>query len=134
MSVTLLYYAAGAAIGMLTLAFFWRAPVGALAENGYVALACMLMIYVGAHLVASDLDRIIFETAFALLVLGGAMVLRSRWPVGVGVLVLGHALYDFVLGHDAGVADWYPPMCVGYDLVVGAGFVFLMSRRRSGAS
>jgi len=98
-------------------------------DAAYTAFAIMLAIYVGAHLVGSELDRIVIEAVGATIVLSVAMIFKDKWPIGLGGLIFGHGAYDFFFGHAAGVANWYPAMCVGFDIIVGAGLVWLISRR-----
>jgi hypothetical protein len=117
------YYGLGAASGAVLLAAYWRRGPKALAEMGYLAFAVMLAIYVGAHLVSSETPRILGETGGALAAMAVAMLVRGRGPAWMGLLILGHGGYDFLLGHSAGVAPWYPPLCVGFDLVVGLGLI-----------
>lgn len=126
----ILYYAVGAVFGLAMLLPFLKSSVSTLTENGYLALASMLMIYIGAHLVSSDLFRIVIETVFSMVILGFAIAFRFKWPVGVGILILLHALYDFLFGHASGIVDWYPPMCVGFDVVVGCGLILLILKKQ----
>lgn len=120
----------GGVFGLLCLLPYVKAQVKALALNGYVALAMMLMIYLGAHLVSSDTTRLAYELLLVFLVLGLATWFRSKWPLGIAILILMHGAYDFFLGHDSGVVDWYPPVCSGFDVVVGVGLAALILKRR----
>lgn len=118
----------GAGFGLLFVVPYLKAPTKSLALMGYVSLAMMLMIYLGAHLVSSDFTRLSYETAFAVIVLGFAGWFRKSWPLGVALLVLAHGAYDHFYGHASGVADWYPAVCVGFDVVVGLGLAVLILR------
>lgn len=119
----------GISSGVAFLFAYWRSSNAALAQAGFIALIAMLSIYVGAHLVSSDLIRILAETGFALVVAAIALFVRDRWPVLIGALILGHGAYDFLMGHAAGVADWYPLLCVGFDVTVGLGLIYRLSRK-----
>jgi integral membrane sensor domain MASE1 len=128
--MTLTNLAIGGAFGALVLLPYIKAPVKALALNGYVCLAMMLMIYVGAHLASEDYTRLVYETGFSIVVLCVAGWCRKHWPPGIAFLILGHGAYDFFHGHDAGVMEWYPAVCVGFDVVVGVGLLLLMLGQR----
>lgn len=123
----------GIVAGVIFLAAYWRVSREALAQAGFLALLAMLSIYIGAHLVSSDILRIVMESGFALLVMGIALYVRDRWPLIIGFMILGHGAYDFSMGHSSGVAHWYPLLCVGFDVTVGLGLIykFLKAPRKS---
>lgn len=123
-------YIIGAVGGGIFLFAYSRLSRAMLVDAAYTAFAIMVAIYVGAHLVTSDLGRILYEAIGATMVLGVAMFFREKWPLGLGILILGHGAYDFLLGHSSAVADWYPPMCVGFDIVVGLGLIGLILKKR----
>ena len=58
----------------------------------------------------------------------------DRWLPAIGIFVFFHGLYDAVFGPHTGVADWYPPLCAGFDLVVGVGLFVLLRKRIAVAS
>jgi hypothetical protein len=120
--------ALGIASGIIFLAAIWRVSREALTQAGFLALLMMLSIYVGAHLVSSDIPRIVIESAFALVGLAIAFYVRDRWPVIIGFLILGHGAYDFTMGHSSGVAHWYPVLCAGFDVTFGAGLIYKFLR------
>lgn len=99
-----------------------RAPQGALIFN------VMLWIYVGAQLASGTLEHIIAESVFALIAGGVAQGLTMKWPPAIGLAILCHGAYDAILGPHTGVAEWYPPLYAGFDLVVGAGLTALLLR------
>lgn len=121
-------YLIGALSGFVFLAIYSRTSKETLADAAYTAFAVMVAIYVGAHLATSDFSRIVYEAAGATLALGLALFLREKWPVGLGPLIFCHGAYDFAFGHAAGVAPWYPPVCVGFDLCVGLGVLVMANR------
>ena len=44
---------------------------------------------------------------------------RAEWNRFLATYILVivvHGAYDFLFGHSSGVADWYPPLCVGFDM------------------
>lgn len=123
-----MFFAIGAVIGIIFLVVYWRFKTDTIAQAGVLALGIMLGIYVGANLVTSDLSRVLVETLVGSIALGIAMLFQRKWPMGIGVLILCHGGYDFLLGHSTGVAEWYPPLCVGFDIVVGAGLIYRLSR------
>jgi len=57
---------------------------------------------------------------------GVVAALGWRWPVAVGLGWLAHAMWD-VLVHPGGlpgyVPSWYPPVCLGFDVVVGGALI-----------
>ena len=122
----MMYYIIGAALGVLCLLPFLKAPTKALTANGYLALAMMLMIYLGAHLVTGSTERMIYETLFAAAVLGLATISKKTWPLGIAALVFLHGSYDHFFGAQSGVVAWYPPVCAGFDMAVGLGLGYLI--------
>lgn len=114
----------GVVSGLACLAVYWRFDRQALAQTGVVLLGIILGIYVGAHLVTSDLPRLLMEAGVATVALVLAMLFQRKWPMGIGLLILAHGGYDLVFGHGSGVADWYPGLCVGFDVVVGIGLSY----------
>lgn len=123
--------AIGAGGGLALLALFARMGNRALADGGYIALVAMLAIYLGAELVTGSLTSIITEMAVTSAVIVLARVAMMRWPPAIGVFVFLHGLYDAFFGASTGVAAWYPPLCAGFDVVVGIGLVAILHRRRS---
>lgn len=97
--------------------------------QGFVAFAVMLWIYVGARLVSGSMSDIAFEAGFALVAAGLAQLAMAKWPPSIGVAILLHGVYDAFLGPHTGVASWYPPLCAGFDVVVGVGVIALLMRK-----
>jgi len=120
----------GAVSALLLLFLYRNASQRVLVRNAYLALAIMLAIYLGAHLVSSDLQRIIFETVFASAILVGAAWLIRIHPVNIASLIILHGAYDVMFGHDSGIADWYVPMCLGFDVVLGIGLIYLIAKQK----
>ncbi len=125
-----LAFAIGAGSGGLLLALFARLPAKALAQQGFLALNAMLAIYVGAQLVSGTLNEIIFETVFAVVAAGLTQVTMLRWLPAIGIAIALHGVYDAALGPHTGVAEWYPPLCAGFDFVVGVGLIALLIRKQ----
>jgi len=71
------------------------------------------------------------EMAIGTVVAVLARVVMLRWPPAIGIFVFCHGLYDAFFGASTGVADWYPPLCAGFDVVVGVGLVAILHLRRS---
>jgi hypothetical protein len=90
----------------------------------------MLAIHVGARLVSGTLSQIVLESVLALAVAGITQALIACWPPVVGVMILLHGGYDAVLGQHTGVASWYPPLCAGFDFLVGTGLLVLLLRKQ----
>lgn len=119
--------AAGSALGALMLAAYRKSSARSLMMNGNLVLAVMLGIYVGAHLVASDTQRIVMEFGVFAVWVAVARLTMRRWPPAIGVAIFAHGIYDIVFGPAVGVAAWYPAACLGFDVVVGTG-LFLRLR------
>jgi len=113
-------------LGLLCVAPFLRACQKTLLDAAFLALAMMLMIYIGALLATSDFNRLLIEVVFASAVLLLAFYVRRERPVILPLLILNHGAYDALYGHDAGVADWYPMVCLGFDLSVGLAILFML--------
>ena len=94
--------------------------------QGFIAFAVMLGIYVGVRLATGTVSAILWETAFALVAAGIVQFLTLKWPPSVGIAILLHGGYDAFIGPHTGVAPWYPPLCAGFDLVVGVGLIVLL--------
>lgn len=119
-------YLIGVVFGFLCLLPFLKSSNRVLAMNGYLALVIMFSIYLGAWLVTGSFSKIIFETFIAMGLLAVATLFRSKWPLGIAILVFMHGLYDHLLGHKTGVAEWYPQICAGFDVIVGIGLAILI--------
>lgn len=115
----LFLYIAGGLCGALFMRAVWNLEDAEIANQAYIALVAMLMIYVGAHLVSSDLSRIAIEVILSQIVAGIALICRRRAKRGLAALIILHAVYDFAFGHGSGIAAWYPPICVGFDVTIG---------------
>ncbi|MEO0883994.1 MAG: hypothetical protein AAFY34_14870 [Pseudomonadota bacterium] len=129
MPETVLNLLIGGGLGIATLIPFYKARARTLAELGFLAFAIMVAIYVGAHLVTSGFERLAIEFVAGNIAVGFAFIIKSKFPAGIGVLIIAHGIYDYTIGHSSGVADWYPDVCAGFDLVVGATLTFLIHRR-----
>ena len=101
--------------------------------NGYLALGLMLAIYVGARLVTGSLAEILLETLFGTIVLVVARIIMARWLQGIGAIIFCHGIYDAFLGPHTGVAEWYPPLCAGFDFFVGIGLILVLRNKLSTA-
>ena len=113
------------------LALFARGSAQTLADTGYLALVAMLSIYIGAELVTGDLASFAIETSVASVVVIATRLAMQRWLPAIGIAIFLHGIYDALLGSYTGVADWYPPLCAGFDMVVGVGLVvFLKLKER----
>ncbi|MEM6586029.1 MAG: hypothetical protein AAF692_09760 [Pseudomonadota bacterium] len=118
----------GAGTGVLVLASFAFMPKAMRAPQGVLIFNVMLWIYVGAQLASGTLDHIIAESVFALVAGGAAQAMTLKWPPSVGIAILFHGAYDAIMGPHTGVAEWYPPLCAGFDLLVGVGLTALLVR------
>ena len=97
-----------------------------------IALVIAALIYVGfAAFNGASSDWVMIE-------LGGvagygviAWLGATRWPPLVGVGWLLHMLWDIVLhpgGHPGFVPSWYPPLCLGFDVLVGVALLIRFRR------
>lgn len=124
--------AAGALLGVVLLALFARSSAKTLALNGYIALVAMLAIYIGARLVTGTIAEVALEIGIATAVVVIAKLAMDRWLPAIGIFIFGHGLYDALVGPDTGVAEWYPPLCAGFDFLVGIGLLVILRRRTAG--
>ena len=121
--------AIGAGSGAALLALFARLSAKQLADSGYLALLAMLSIYIGARLVSGGIPEVALETAGASIAIVIARLAMMRWLPAIGIASLLHGTYDALVGPHTGVADWYPPLCAGFDFVVGAGLLVVLTRK-----
>ena len=91
------------------------------AQSGHFALGMILAIYIGARLSSGSLTVALAESAFAGVVLLLSLAALQTKPRLVGVLIILHGLYDQIFAHSAGLPEWYPPLCLGVDIVLGIG-------------
>ena len=122
--------ALGAGSGLALLALFARGGTKLLVESGYIALVAMLAVYVGAKLVTGSLAEIVIEAAIFTAVAGTARLAIDRWQPAIGLFILGHGAYDAIVGPHTGVATWYPPLCAGFDFIVGAGLLVILLKNQ----
>ncbi len=123
--------ATGAAIGIAFLLVYRRFGTATLALNGFLVLAIMLAIYLGARLVTGTMQDVLIETVTATIWLGLGQFALHKWRPGIGLLILAHGGYDYLFGAATGVAEWYPPLCVGFDVIVGTGLFVLLIRMKA---
>lgn len=121
--------AIGAGIGVSMLALFVRASAKTLGDAGLIALAAMLAIYIGARLVTGTTGEIVAEMGIATFVILLARWAMTRWPPAIGAAIFLHGFYDAIVGPHTGVASWYPPLCAGWDFVVGIGLLVILHRK-----
>ena len=127
MSETWIAIAIGAGSGGLLLALFaWALSAKALAQQGYIVLNVMLAIYIGAQLVTGTITDVIYETLFAAVLVIATQLAMRKWLPSIGVAIFLHGLYDAIFGPHTGIADWYPPLCAGFDFVVGIGLIAVL--------
>ncbi len=122
--------AIGAGIGVLMLALFARLQAARLAETGFLGLNVMLAVYIGARLVSGEFADIMIETGIATVWVIVARLAMMRWLPAIGVAIIFHGLYDAFVGPHTGVADWYPPLCAGFDLLVGLSLISILQRKQ----
>ncbi|MEL6530256.1 MAG: hypothetical protein AAFQ27_09855, partial [Pseudomonadota bacterium] len=113
---------------------FARLPAPKLADSGFLALNVMLAVYIGASLVGGSMADVLTETAIASVAVVVARLAMMRWLPAIGIAVFLHGMYDAIVGPHTGVADWYPPLCAGFDFVVGVGLVVVLWRRTRAAT
>ena len=69
------------------------------------------------------------ETAIASAAAGFAWLAMARWKPAIGVAILLHGCYDALVGPHTGVAEWYPPLCAGFDWVFGLALMIILIRK-----
>lgn len=119
----------GAVTGAVFLAASARLSSRILAAQGVLALTAMLWIYVGVHLVDGSVTDILFECLLAIIFGGVTLLAMRRWLPSIGVAIVLHGLYDAFVGPHTGVVAWYPPLCAGFDLVVGGGLIGMLAHK-----
>lgn len=121
----------GAVIASLGVAVQLYLAPRKIAKAGHFALGMILAIYIGARLASGTLLEALAESAFAAIVLLASLAMLRWWPRGVGIVLILHGVYDQIFAHDAGLPDWYPPFCLGVDVVLGAAVIAFASPRQS---
>lgn len=99
------------------------------------ALIALPLIYAGFQIADGNGTEALIELAVGVAFIGAGIYL-ANWngPIvwlAAGVFWLAHAVFD--LAHDsmvdgAAVPDWYPAVCIGFDVAVGA---YLIWRHRT---
>jgi len=123
----------GALLGAIGIAVQWAFAPQKFAQAGHFALGMIVALYIGARLASGSLEAVLVESAFAATMLIASLICLRLWPRGVGVLLVGHGVYDQVFAHDAGMPIWYPPFCLGVDIVLGIAIIALAQRQTSKA-
>lgn len=113
------------------LALFARASAKDIADAGFLALAAMLSVYLGARLVTGDIAAILIETAIAMTLTVAARAAMTRWLPSIGIFIVIHGGYDAIFGPHTGVAEWYPPLCAGFDFLVGISLIIILHKKIS---
>ncbi len=116
------------------LALFARLPAAKLADTGFLGLNVMLAVYIGARLVSGDMGDVLTETAIATVWIVMARLAMLSWLPSAGIAIFFHGMYDAFVGPHTGVADWYPPLCAGFDLLVGIGLTWLLFKKQRAES
>lgn len=111
------------------LALFVRATARTLADAGFVVLNIMLAIYIGARLVTGSFADVMIEVALASAVTVIVRLAMTRWMPAIGAAIFLHGMYDAFVGPHTGVAGWYPPLCAGFDWVVGIALIVILIRK-----
>ena len=119
----------GAALAGVAAAVQLRVAPGRIANAGHFALGMILALYIGARLASGPLSAVLAECAFASGMLIASFASLRLWPKGVGGIIVAHGIYDQLFAHDAGMPDWYPPFCLGVDVVLGLAILVWASGR-----
>ena len=106
--------------------------VGGRRENRVYAagLVVAALIYVLLALVGGTSGREVGVELVGLALFGAVALIGMRFPLAIGLGWLGHVLWDVVLHRppEAWVPEWYPALCLGFDVAVGL-YVSLISWR-----
>jgi len=101
-----------------------------------LALIALPLVYAAFALIDGDAAKAGLEVAVGLpFIVAGGYLFRRESAVGLtqiaGAFWLAHGVFDVVrddwIGND-GVPDWYPAVCLGFDLAVG-GYLIVRGRR-----
>ena len=98
-------------------------------ENGLIIAA---IIYVVFAIIGRNWTWLPYEI-MGVGIYGVAVLLSRKFsPVWLGIGWVLHVLWDLLLhpnGHSGYVPDWYPGVCLGFDLMIG-GYVFWLLFKR----
>ncbi|WP_420124813.1 DUF6010 family protein [Longimicrobium sp.] len=117
---------AGFALAAPFLFLFLKHPDGA-----FDLLALLLAftggIYYGAALNGGSRGRVVFEGAFAALLIGFGLLSLFWTPLWMALGFILHGVWDLVhhtggVGH--GVRRWFPPFCAAWDWAIAGMVVF----------
>ena len=117
---------AGAGLAAIALFATRRLDRLALARASLLALAIILSIYIGAWLVVAPDGRALIDIAGAAFALLLCAVLLNREPRLPAAFITAHALYDLFFALQAGLPEWYPCLCLGFDVTLGLGLIWLL--------
>ena len=92
-----------------------------------IASYYVLFALIGGAQRAVIIENIV-EIGFLLVALIGLK--RNLWLIAAGIV--GHGLFDFVYDlfiNNPGVPRWWPGLCLAFDVLFGAWFALLLTRR-----
>jgi hypothetical protein len=98
-----------------------------------LGLVVAALIYVGFALANGGAKDLRLEAWGLFSFSVAAFVSWRAWPMGLALAWAAHAAWDVLfhpIGQSSHAPDWYPLVCVGFDLAV-AGYIFLSLRRRA---
>lgn len=127
-----LFAIAGVVAGAVSLASTQKLANGSLVREQRawaIYLVVAALIYIGFSLFGGAEPRWVMIESGGVLLYGGLAVAGAlRAPRLIALGWLAHSLWDLVIhpnGHPGFVPSWYPPVCLGFDVVVG---VWLLKR------
>src|SRR5437867_1079910 len=97
-----------------------------------VGLVCAALIYVGFALARTGRTRLPLELGGLGLYSAVALLGAWRWPRLLSIGWGAHAAWDVILHSGIRVAPatvWYPPACLGFDLVVALAYARRLASR-----
>ena len=116
----------GFALALPFLLIFIKHPDGAF-DLLSLLLAFTGGIYYGASLNGGRRGRVVFEGAFAALLIGFGLLALAWSPLWIALGFALHGVWDLVhhtRGVEHGVRRWFPPFCAAWDWAIAAMVVY----------
>jgi hypothetical protein len=114
----------GASLAAFSILFGEVLPEGYLLDVHTLALVLIAAVYIGFASADGRPRALVTEVVGLIWFLGLALVGLWAWPPALVVGFVGHAGWDLLHGphgrFGAETVGWYIPLCVVYDLAVGA--------------
>ena len=121
----------GCLLSFVSLLLMRQASKIVLVFGGLILFGAMLAVYVGAYLVSENPSHGYIALLASTLTFGLALILTLYRPAFIGAFIFMHGIFDHVFGLHAGLPIWYPPFCLGIDVVAGLGLIWMLRNQRN---